>query len=74
MANPASEHFIALKKLWGYLYNYPYYKLTYNCAGYNLFIKGYTDADHANNLDNRRSTTGYIFGLSADININNVIN
>ncbi|KAE8712235.1 hypothetical protein F3Y22_tig00110259pilonHSYRG00008 [Hibiscus syriacus] len=30
---------------------------------YNLLVVGYVDSDYAGDLDNRRSTTGYVFTL-----------
>lgn len=39
----------------------------------NLYIKGYSDSDWGNDLDDRKSTSGYIFSLSGDIGINNPI-
>ena len=47
--------------------------LLYNCQGDNLYIKGYSDADWAGDLDGRRSTTSYIFSLSSDIGLNNPV-
>jgi len=73
MSNPGQEHIKALEKIWRYLLYKPNLGLSYNCCGDNLYIKGYSDADWAGDLDSRRSTTGYIFSLSSDIGLNNAI-
>jgi hypothetical protein len=73
MSNPNNEHFNALNRIWKYLLRYPELGLIYNCNGNDLFIKGYSDSDWGNDLDQRRSTSGYIFSLSGDIGINNPI-
>lgn len=72
MSNPASSHFNELAKIWEYLNQYPNLGLQYNCEG-NLQLKGYTDSDWANDPNERRSTSGYIFSLSGDNRINNCI-
>jgi hypothetical protein len=73
MSNPNNEHFNALNRIWKYLLRYPELGLIYDCNGNDLFIKGYSDSDRGNDLDQRRSTSGYIFSLSGDIGINNPI-
>lgn len=71
MSNPNKDHFNALNKIWKYLLFYPKLGLIYNCQGDNLILKGYCDSDWGNDLDLRRSTSGYLFSLSSDIGINN---
>ena len=62
--NPSKSHWDELDKIWGYLKKNPSIGITYKATSLkNLFLKGYSDADYANNLDNRRSTTGYLFTL-----------
>ena len=73
MSNPNKEHFHALDYIWKYLLAYPNIGLIYDCTGEDLFIKGYCDSDWANDLDQRKSTSGYIFSLSSDLGINNPI-
>jgi hypothetical protein len=73
MSNPGQDHIKALEKIWRYLLYRPNIGLLYNCIGNNLYIKGYSDADWAGDLDSRRSTTGYIYSLSGDIGLNNPI-
>lgn len=73
MSNPNKEHFNALTKIWKYLLAYPDLGLIWDCSGDNLTIKGYSDSDWGNDLDDRKSTSGYIFSLSGDIAYNNPI-
>ena len=73
MANPSQDHVNALLKIWRYLLYRPNIGLLYDCQGDNLYIKGYSDADWAVDLDGRRSTTSYIFSLSSDIGLNNPV-
>jgi hypothetical protein len=73
MANPNNNHFKELYKIFGYLINTPNLGLFYNCQGDNLLIKGYSDSDYANDLINRKSTSGYIYSLSTNIGYNNII-
>ena len=73
MLNPSKDHFIALKRIWNYLLATPKIGVIYNCQGNDLFLKGYCDADWGNDLDQRRSTSSYIFSLSPNIGQNNPI-
>ena len=73
MSNPNAAHYNALDRIWKYLLAYPKLGLIYNCKGNDLYIKGYSDSDWGNDLDQRKSTSGYIFSLSSDIGINNPI-
>jgi hypothetical protein len=73
MSNPSKDHFKAIAYIWCYLLLYKNLGLIYNCFGNNLYIKGYCDSDWANDINNRRSTTGYIFSLSGDLGLTNPI-
>jgi hypothetical protein len=73
MSNPSQEHFKAIYYIWCYILKYNNQGLIYNCSGNNLYIKGYCDSDWANDINNRRSTTGYIFSLSNDLGLTNPI-
>jgi len=59
--NPGSLHWKAVKHLFRYLKGTLDYKLTYtgSAPSSDLFTT-YTDADHAGNPDNGRSTSGYV--------------
>ena len=73
MSNPNREHFKELYKVWGYLIRFPDLGINYNCFGDNLIFKGYSDSDWANNLSDRKSTSGFIISLSNSTN-NNITN
>jgi hypothetical protein len=59
--NPGMQHWKAVKHLFRYLKGTLDYKLTYsaNTSSPELFAT-YSDADHAGNVDNGRSTSGYL--------------
>ncbi|KAI7974601.1 hypothetical protein EIK77_004065 [Talaromyces pinophilus] len=73
MANPAKDHFNLTKYIWQYLLYTPNIGIIYNCSGNDLYIKGYCDSDWAGDINDRKSTSGYIFSLSPDLAINNPI-
>jgi Reverse transcriptase (RNA-dependent DNA polymerase) len=73
MSNPDYTHIAQLNRIWQYLLDQPNLGLLYDCSGQDLYIKGYSDADWAGDLDSRKSTTGYIFSLSSDLAKNNPI-
>ena len=73
MSNPSQEHFYALEKIWKYLLAANNLGLIYHYYSDNLYIKGYYDSDWGNDLDSRKSTSGYIFSLSLELGINNPI-
>ena len=73
MSNPNIDHFKALEYIWKYLLMFPDLGLIYNCNGDSFIIKGYIDSDYANDINERRSTTGYIFSFSNNI-ANNIAN
>ncbi|MCO5593545.1 hypothetical protein L7F22_047559 [Adiantum nelumboides] len=62
MSNPGKKHWEAVKGILRYL------KVTKNmCICYGsqeLSVMGYTDSDYARDLDNRRSTSGYVFTMA----------
>lgn len=59
--NPGPSHWGAVKRLMRYIKGTCDYKLTYGTSNENL--KGFSDADWASDLDERKSTTGYIFTI-----------
>ena len=59
MNNPGKEHWIAVKWILRYLKGTTNQELCF--GGSNVSLQGYVDADMASDIDNRRSTTGYIF-------------
>jgi len=61
MSKPNKTHFAALDRIWGYLLRYPDLGLFFRFNQETLALVGYCDADWANCLMNRKSTTGYCF-------------
>ena len=62
LENPGKEHWEAVKWILRYLRG-----TTGDClcfGGSDPILKGYTDADMAGDIDNRKSTTGYLFTFS----------
>ncbi|PHT84690.1 hypothetical protein T459_13133 [Capsicum annuum] len=60
--NPGKEHCEAVKWILRYLRGT---SRNYLCfGGYDPILKGYTDADMAGDLDNRKSTTRFLFTFS----------
>lgn len=57
------SHWNAVKKILKYLKNTNHYGIHLKKEG-SLILVGYSDADYANDIGSRRSTTGYIFMLS----------
>jgi hypothetical protein len=60
-ANPGEAHWKAVKRIIRYLKGSRDLELTYSHG--TKTIEGYADADWAGSLDDRRSTTGYVFIL-----------
>ena len=58
-SNPGEQHWRAVKRIFRYLKGTMNYSLEYRRS--DQVTHGYSDADWAGNLDNRRSTTGYAF-------------
>lgn len=58
--NPGKAHWIAVKRILRYLKGTKDQKLTFSFKGKNEII-GFCDADWANDEDERRSCTGYVF-------------
>ena len=61
-SNPGPAHWKAVKRILRYLKGTAHYSLCYE--GNDLQLKGYTDADWGGDLDERKSTSGYIFLLN----------
>jgi hypothetical protein len=65
MANPTTIHWQAAKGVLRYLAATADYGITFGGSGpSDLELLGYCDADYAGDIDTRRSTTGYVFGLN----------
>ena len=66
MSNPWKEHWTVVKRVFRYLRDTSDYGLCYQGRpGLErvLHIRGFDDADWAGDLDQRRSTSGYVFSL-----------
>ena len=61
-AAPTQAHLTAVKRIFRYLKGTIELKLQYRHDGENLL--GYSDADWANDMDDRHSTTGNVFTMS----------
>lgn len=62
-AEPNQKHWTAVKRILRYLKGTPQLGLLYRQDGSGE-IRGYSDADWAGDLDDRKSTSGYIFTLA----------
>ncbi|KAL5701529.1 gibberellin 2beta-dioxygenase [Ranunculus cassubicifolius] len=60
-SNPGIAHWLAVKRIMRYVQQTKAYKLTYQSKSF--VPQGYCDADFAGDLDERKSTSGYVFTL-----------
>ena len=64
MADLAMRHWYAVKRVFRYLQGTTQHELTYGCkGGHNKLLYGYSDSDWANDPNDRRSVTGWVFLL-----------
>ena len=61
-SDPGQSHWNAVKRVLRYLVGTADYTLCY--GGSNVLLQGYTDADWAGDLDERKSTSAYVFLLN----------
>lgn len=61
-SNPGSEHWMAVKNILKYLRRTKDIFLVY--GGGELRVDGYTDSDFQSDVDDRKSTSGYVFTLN----------
>jgi hypothetical protein len=64
MANPGKQHWDAVNWIFIYLKGTTDYDITFVRQKSDLSVVGYVDADYVGDLDDRRSTTGYVFTLT----------
>ena len=64
MDNPTELHLQAAKRVLRYLKGTTGFEIFYRKGGDDDFVK-YTDSDYAGDLDERKSTSGYVFLLSS---------
>jgi hypothetical protein len=63
MEAPATDHYAAVKHLLRYVAGTLDYGCAYTRGKENLELTGYSDSDHAGDINDRKSTTGVIFFL-----------
>ncbi|CAB4028654.1 Hypothetical predicted protein, partial [Paramuricea clavata] len=63
-AHPTEEHWIAVKRIMRYLNGTRDMGLLYDGSKTTTSCVGYSDADWAGDLDDRKSTSGYVFQIS----------
>jgi hypothetical protein len=63
MVNTGKQHWDAVKWIFKYLKDTTDYGITFVRQKSDLSVVRYVDADYAGDLDDRRSTTGYVFTL-----------
>uniref|UniRef100_A0A2N9FA36 CCHC-type domain-containing protein n=1 Tax=Fagus sylvatica TaxID=28930 RepID=A0A2N9FA36_FAGSY len=64
MANPGREHWNAVKWIFRYLKGTAEHGILFSRQPGTNSVVGYVDADYAGEVDDRRSTTGFVFTLS----------
>jgi hypothetical protein len=64
MANPGKPHWDAIKWIFRYLKGTTDYDITFVRQKSDLSVVEYVDADYTGDLDDRRSTTSYVFTLT----------
>jgi hypothetical protein len=64
MANPRRQHWDAVKWIFRYLKGTTNYGITFVRQKSDFSVVRYVDADYVGDLDNRKSTTGYVFILA----------
>jgi hypothetical protein len=68
MEAPTSEHWTALKRIVRYIAGTTEYGCKYTCRSFaNLKLLGYSDSDHAGDLEKRKSTSGVVFFLNGNV-------
>jgi hypothetical protein len=65
VANPGLEHWIAVKRIFRYLQGTLQFKLRFGGLSPQDVV-GYCDADWAGDLEDRRSTTGFVFMMGGE--------
>jgi hypothetical protein len=64
LATPRESHWRAVGQIFKYLRHTVDTVLTFDGSKHDLQLRGYSDADWGNDLDTRRSVTGYVFMLA----------
>ncbi|CAA0822792.1 Uncharacterized mitochondrial protein AtMg00810 [Striga hermonthica] len=61
MSRPGKQHWEAVKWIFRYLKGTAGHGIVFRDQRLDFLVVGYVDSDYAGDLDNRRSTTGYVF-------------
>lgn len=61
MANPKSSHWLAAKRILRYLKGTTDFSILYKRGRRNGGLVSYTDSNYAGDLDDRKSTSGFVF-------------
>ena len=64
LSNPGKQHWDAVKWIFRYLRGTTNYGIMFERQQDELSVRGYVDVDYAGGLNDRRSTTGYVFTLA----------
>uniref|UniRef100_A0ACD5TR82 Uncharacterized protein n=1 Tax=Avena sativa TaxID=4498 RepID=A0ACD5TR82_AVESA len=67
MEAPSKKHWMAVKQILRYVQGTIGYGCCYKADAEGLVLTGYTDSDHAGDIDDRKSTTGVVFLLGRNI-------
>ena len=68
MESPTNEHWAAIKRIVRYIAGTSEYGCKYlNKPTENLKLLGYSDSDHAGDLEKRKSTSGVVFFLNGNV-------
>ncbi|KAE8681185.1 Detected protein of unknown function [Hibiscus syriacus] len=67
MSKPGKQHWEAVKWIFRYLKGTVGHGIVFGSQRDNPLVVGYVDSDYAGDLDNRRSTTGYVFTLGGGL-------
>ena len=68
MKSPTTEHWAAIKCIIRYIAGTTEYGCRYTCGSHsNLKLLGYSDSDHAGDLEKRKSTSGVVFFLNGNL-------
>ncbi|GAB2285852.1 hypothetical protein Dimus_039724 [Dionaea muscipula] len=65
MESPTVEHLLASKRILRYLKGTISFGIWYASTDLGLELKGFSDSDWGNDMDSRRSTTGFLFCLGS---------
>ena len=68
MECPTTEHWAAIKRIIRYLAGTTEYGCRYTTSSFtNMKLLGYSDSDHAGDLEKRKSTSGVVFFLNGNV-------